>query len=34
MMTKYGINAIPVLKDDKYTGIITRGVVEKAIFMD
>jgi len=32
MMTKYGINAIPVLKDDKYTGIITRGVVEKAIF--
>jgi len=32
IMTKYGINAIPVLKDDKYTGIITRGVVEKAIF--
>lgn len=32
MMTKYGINAMPVLKKDKYIGIITRGVVEKAIF--
>lgn len=32
MMTKYGINAIPVLRDGKYIGVITRGVVEKAIF--
>ncbi|MEN2985428.1 MAG: CBS domain-containing protein, partial [Thermodesulfovibrionaceae bacterium] len=32
MMTRYGINAMPVIKDDKYIGIITRGVVEKAIF--
>ncbi len=32
IMTKYGINAMPVVKDDKYIGIITRGVVEKAIF--
>lgn len=31
-MTKYGINAMPVLRDGKYLGIITRGVVEKAIF--
>lgn len=32
MMTKYGINAMPVIKDGKYIGVITRGVVEKAIF--
>lgn len=32
MMTKYGINAMPVIKNEKYVGIITRGVVEKAIF--
>ncbi|GAQ95645.1 tRNA nucleotidyltransferase [Thermodesulfovibrio aggregans] len=32
IMTKYGINAMPVIKDNKYIGIITRGVVEKAIF--
>lgn len=32
IMTKYGINAMPVIKDGKYIGIITRGVVEKAIF--
>ncbi len=32
IMTKYGINAMPVIRDGKYWGIITRGVVEKAIF--
>lgn len=32
MMTKYGVNAMPVVKGDRYIGIITRGVVEKAIF--
>ncbi|WP_353684128.1 CBS domain-containing protein [Thermodesulfovibrio sp. 3907-1M] len=32
MMTKYGINAMPVIKNNKYIGVITRGVVEKAIF--
>ncbi len=32
IMTKYGINAMPVIRDEKYVGIITRGVVEKAIF--
>jgi len=31
-MTRYGVNVLPVLKDDKYRGIITREVVEKAIF--
>jgi len=32
MMTKYGVNAMPVVKGDRYIGIITRGVVEKALF--
>lgn len=32
IMTKFGINAMPVLKEENYIGIITRGVVEKAIF--
>jgi tRNA nucleotidyltransferase (CCA-adding enzyme) len=32
MMTRYGINALPVVKYNKYVGVITRGVVEKAIF--
>jgi len=31
-MTRYGVNVLPVLKDDLYKGIITREVVEKAIF--
>ncbi len=31
-MTKYGINVLPVLKNDIYFGILTREVVEKAIF--
>ena len=32
MMTRYGVNVLPVLKDDAYKGIITREVVEKALF--
>jgi tRNA nucleotidyltransferase (CCA-adding enzyme) len=32
IMTKYGINAMPVVKEESYMGVITRGVVEKAIF--
>ncbi len=32
MMTRYGVNVLPVLKDDVYKGIITREVVEKALF--
>jgi tRNA nucleotidyltransferase (CCA-adding enzyme) len=31
-MTKYGINVLPVIKDGKYKGIISREVVEKALF--
>ena len=32
MMTRYGVNVLPVLKDGDYNGIITREVVEKALF--
>lgn len=32
VMTRYGINAVPVVKNSKYRGVITRGVVEKALF--
>jgi tRNA nucleotidyltransferase (CCA-adding enzyme) len=31
-MTKYGVNVLPVLKDDRYSGLISREVVEKALF--
>jgi tRNA nucleotidyltransferase (CCA-adding enzyme) len=32
MMTRYGVNVLPVIKEKKYMGIITREVVEKALF--
>ncbi len=32
MMTRYGVNVLPVVRDGKYRGIISREVVEKAIF--
>ena len=32
MMTRYGVNVLPVLKDQIYRGIISREIVEKAIF--
>ncbi|BCB95574.1 poly(A) polymerase [Dissulfurispira thermophila] len=32
MMTRYGVNVLPVVKKDKYVGILTREVVEKALF--
>jgi len=32
MMTRYGVNALPVVKDGSFMGVITRGVVEKGIF--
>jgi tRNA nucleotidyltransferase (CCA-adding enzyme) len=32
MMTRYGVNVLPVVKKDKYLGILTREVVEKALF--
>jgi len=31
-MTKYEVNVLPVLKKDSYLGIISREVVEKALF--
>ncbi len=32
IMTKYGVNVLPVIKDAKYTGLISREIVEKALF--
>jgi tRNA nucleotidyltransferase (CCA-adding enzyme) len=32
MMTRYGVNVLPVLKDEKYTGLISREIIEKALF--
>lgn len=32
MMTRYGVNVLPVVKDGRYKGIISREIVEKAIF--
>lgn len=32
MMTRYGVNVLPVVKKSKYLGILTREVVEKALF--
>jgi tRNA nucleotidyltransferase (CCA-adding enzyme) len=32
MMTRYGVNVLPVLKDEKYSGLISRELVEKALF--
>ncbi len=32
VMTKFGVNVLPVTQEGRYAGIITREVVEKAIF--
>ncbi len=32
MMTRYGVNVLPVVRDGKSRGIISREIVEKAIF--
>jgi tRNA nucleotidyltransferase (CCA-adding enzyme) len=32
MMTRYGVNVLPVLEKEKYEGLISREVVEKALF--
>lgn len=32
MMTRYGVNVLPVVTEGKYKGIISREIVEKAIF--
>lgn len=31
-MTRYGVTVLPVVRDDVYSGIITREIVEKALF--
>ncbi len=32
VMTKYGVNVLPIVRNNKYSGILTREVVEKALF--
>ena len=32
MMTRYGVNVLPILREDKYVGLISREIVEKALF--
>ena len=32
VMTRYGVNVLPVLKEELYLGLMSREVVEKAIF--
>jgi tRNA nucleotidyltransferase (CCA-adding enzyme) len=32
MMTRYAINVLPILKKERYMGIISREIVEKALF--
>ena len=32
MMTRYGVNVLPILKEEKYIGLISREIVEKALF--
>jgi tRNA nucleotidyltransferase (CCA-adding enzyme) len=32
MMTRYGVNVLPIVKDGLYRGVISRETVEKAIF--
>jgi len=32
MMTRYGVNVLPILKEEKYVGLISREIVEKALF--
>lgn len=32
MMTKFGVNVLPVIRDGAYAGLISRETVEKAIF--
>ena len=31
-MTKFGVNVLPVIRDGKYAGLISREIIEKAIF--
>ncbi|SPP99557.1 PolyA polymerase family protein [Candidatus Sulfobium mesophilum] len=31
-MTRYGVNVLPIIRDEKYVGLISREIVEKALF--
>ncbi len=31
-LTRYGVNVLPVVQDEKYLGLISREIVEKALF--
>jgi tRNA nucleotidyltransferase (CCA-adding enzyme) len=33
MMTRYGVNVLPILQEDRYIGLISREIVEKALFL-
>lgn len=32
MMTRYGVNVLPTVRDGKYSGVISREIVEKALY--
>jgi len=32
IMTKYGVNVLPVIKNNMYAGLISREIIEKALF--
>jgi tRNA nucleotidyltransferase (CCA-adding enzyme) len=32
MLTRYGVNVLPVLKEERYAGLISRESIEKALF--
>jgi tRNA nucleotidyltransferase (CCA-adding enzyme) len=32
MMTRYGVNVLPILKEEEYIGLISREIIEKAIY--
>jgi tRNA nucleotidyltransferase (CCA-adding enzyme) len=34
MMTRYNVNALPVVEHEKYAGVVTREIVQKGIFHD
>jgi len=33
MMTRYGVNVLPIIREDIYAGLISREIVEKALFL-
>ncbi len=33
MMTRYGVNVLPILRENTFVGLISREVVEKALFL-